>query len=312
MKRYFWWPSLVNDCRVFCARLRICQRNKASTRPYAGKLQQPDVAYQKWDQVSMDFITHLPITASGNDQIMVVVDTLSKLTHFVPCQMSATASDVAMLYVSHIFKLHGWPKVFITDRDSKFTDAFFRAVCAQLGIRQGISTAHHHETAGQTERMNRVLEETLRHYVNDRMDNWDVLLPAAEFAVNNSFQTSIGTTPFHISYGYHPNVPLHVGVSPHQGAHEFLHNIQTTMHTAGRYHAFAQQRLQTDHINALVSSAKQHLHAAQNRQKQYADANRSDLQFEIGDQVMLKTKHLNLAHWPCKSCFPCGLVHSRC
>ena len=114
--RYFWWPSLANDCRVFVQGCVLCQRNKASTRPYAGKLTQPDVAYQKWDQVSMDFITHLPVTKAGNDQIMVVVDTLSKLTHFVPCQMSATAEDVAMMYVSNIFKLHGWPKVFITDR----------------------------------------------------------------------------------------------------------------------------------------------------------------------------------------------------
>ena len=131
------------------------------------------------------------------------------------------------------------PSVFITDRDPKFTDSFFRAVCSQLGIRQGLSTAHHHETAGQTERMNRIFEETLRHFVNDKMDNWDVLLPAAEFAVNNSFQASIGTTPFFLAYGYHPRVPLHVGVSPHPDAHSFLDNVQSTMH-AGRFHAFAQ------------------------------------------------------------------------
>ena len=307
VRRYFWWPSLDNDCRAFVQGCVSCQRNKASTRPYAGLLTQPPVASQKWEQVSMDFITHLPVTASGNDQIMVVVDTLSKLTHFVPCKMSATAKDVAFLYMSNIFKLHGWPKVFITDRDPKFTDAFFRAVCAQLNIRQGISTAHHHETAGQTERVNRILEETLRHFVNDKMDNWDILLPAAEFAVNNSHQASIGTTPFHLSYGYHPNVPLHVGVSPHPDAHAFVNEAHATMHTAGRYHAFAQQRLQADHITALVSDARRRIYAAQHRQKQYADAKRVDLQFAVGDQVMLKTKHLNLAHWPCKKLFPLWL-----
>ena len=239
VRRYYWWPSMDNDCRAFVQGCVLCQRNKASTRPYTGLLTQPPIAHQKWDQVSMDFITHLPVTAAGNGQIMVVVDTLSKLTHFVPCKMTATAADVAMLYVSNIWVHHGWPSTFITDRDSKFTDAFFRAVCSQLGIRQGLSTAHHHETAGQTERMNRVLEETLRHFVNDRMDDWDVLLPAAQFSVNNSYQASIGTTPFFLSYGYHPRVPLHVGVSPHQGAHAFLGNVQSTLHAAGKYHAFA-------------------------------------------------------------------------
>ena len=62
-----------------------------------------------------------------------------------------------------------------------------------------MSTAHHHETVGQAERMNRVLEETLRHFVTDKMDNWDDLLAAAEFAVNNSFNRSIMTTPFHLN-----------------------------------------------------------------------------------------------------------------
>ena len=77
--------------------------------PYAGLLTQPDIAHQKWDQVSMDFITHLPLTAAGHDQIMVVVDTLGKLTHFVPCKMTATAPDVAKLYIDEIWKHHGWP-----------------------------------------------------------------------------------------------------------------------------------------------------------------------------------------------------------
>ena len=95
-----------------------------------------------------------------------------------------------------------------------FTEPMFRAMCTQLGTRQAMGTVKHPETDGQTERMNRVLEETLRHYVNDRMDNWDTLLPTAEFAVNNSYQQSIRTTPFYLNYGYHPNVPLDVGVSP--------------------------------------------------------------------------------------------------
>ena len=97
VRRYFWWPSLDNDCRAYVKGCTQCQRNKASTRPYAGLLHQHEVAAQKWDQVSMDFITHLPRTPRGHDSIMVVVDTLSKLVHFVPCKMTDTAEDIAML-----------------------------------------------------------------------------------------------------------------------------------------------------------------------------------------------------------------------
>ena len=296
-----------NDCRAFVKGCALCQRNKATTRQYAGKLTQHPVASKQWEQVSLDFITHLPETPRGFTQIMVAVDTLTKLAHFVPSKMTDTAGDIASLYVQTIFCHHGWPKVLITDRDPKFTDAFWRGLCLQLGIRQAMSTAHHHETVGQTERMNRVLEEMLRHFINEDQDNWDVLLPCAEFAVNNSYQASIGTTPFYLTYGYHPSTPLDVGVSPLQGVDAFLHGNQVALQAAGRYHAFAQQRLNADRIAAAVAVAKLHLDKARNRQKQYADAHRSHLSFEEGDQVMLQTRYLNLARWPSRKLFPLWL-----
>ena len=304
VRRYFWWASLDNDVRQFVKGCALCQRNKASTREYAGRLQQHDLPTQKWQQVSMDFISGLPVTKNGNSMVMVVVDTLTKMVHFVPCKSATKAEDVAALYVDNVWKHHGWPKTIITDRDGRFLDAFWQSMCQQLGAKQVMSTAHHHETAGQSERMNRVLEETLRHFVNDKMDDWDVLLPAAEFAVNNAYQQSIGDTPFHLNYGYHPAVPLDVGVSPNPDVSDFLSTQQQVMHAAGRYHAFAQQRLNADRITAMVKAATDHLKMARNRQEQYANARRSDLQLEPGQDVMLKTTNLNLTHWPSKKLFP--------
>ena len=284
-----------------------CQRNKANTKRYAGLLQQHDVPAQKWQQVAMDFVTGLPLTRLGHNMIMVVIDTLTKMVHFIPGKMTDGAEEVAQHYFMNVYKLHGWPRAFITDRDGRFLDAFFRAICSQLGTRQIMSTAHHHEHAGQVERMNRVLEETLRHYVSDTMDDWDVKLPAAEFSVNNSYQRSIGTTPFYLNYGYHPAFPMEVGVSPHPDADAFLHGQQSVMQTVGRYHAFAQQRLHADAIALLVKDARTQLFAARNKQKQYADQRRSDLCFRKGDQVMLKTKNLNLLNWPSRKLFPLWL-----
>ena len=295
------------DVRQFVKGCPLCQRNKAGHRRYAGKLQQHDLPTEKWQQISMDFLSGLPKTARGNTMIMVVVDTLTKMAHFVPCAATTKAPDVARLYVEHIFKLHGWPKVIITDRDGRFIDQFWQSMCSQLGAKLNMSTAHHHETAGQAERMNRVLEETLRHFVSDKMNNWDELLPAAEFAVNNSFNRSIMTTPFHLNYGYHPSVPLDVGVSPNSDVSDFLTQHQQLMHSAGTYHAFAQQRLNADAIASLVQTATEFLHSARNRQQQYADMHRSDLAFKPGDQVMLKTKNLNLTGQPSKKLFPLWL-----
>ena len=264
----------------------------------------------------MDFITHLPMTVRKHDMCMVVVDTLSKMAHFIPCNMHDKAEDIARYYMHEVFRLHGWPERLITDRDTKFTDAFFKAFCAQLGIRQGLSSAHHPETDGQTERMNRVLEETLRHWISDKMDNWDELLPAAEFAINNSFQTSVQTTPFHFNYGYHPKVPLHVGVSPHPDVNDFLEQHHNVFLSAGRYFAFAQQRLHADYIAALTEHARLCYVHSRHKQQQYANNKRSLLTFTPGQQCMLKTKNLNLRHWPAKKLFPLWLgpfeIDSQC
>ena len=67
-----------------------------------------------------------------------------------------------------------------------------------------MSTAFHPQTDGQTERMNRTLEEILRAYTTYHQNQWDECLPAAEFAYNNSRQTSTGQIPFELDNGRHP------------------------------------------------------------------------------------------------------------
>jgi len=76
----------------------------------------------------------------------------------------------------------------------------------KLGIKTKLSTAFHPETDGQTERMNQVLEEYLRHYCSWKQDNWEKLLPLAEFAINSASLESTGMSPFEANYGYIPRL----------------------------------------------------------------------------------------------------------
>ena len=70
---------------------------------------------------------------------------------------------------------------------------------ASMGTKLKMSTSFHPQTDGQTERVNRMIQEYLRHYVSAEQDDWDELLPLAEFALNDSYQESIGTTPFYLT-----------------------------------------------------------------------------------------------------------------
>ena len=89
------------------------------------------------------------------------------------------------------------PLFITTDRGPEFTNKFIASLCEIVGTLHCKSTAYHPQSDGQTERMNRILEDMLRHYVNPKQNNWDELLSAAEFAVNKAYQASIQDTPFY-------------------------------------------------------------------------------------------------------------------
>jgi hypothetical protein len=120
---------------------------------------------------------------------------------------TSTTVDIAKLFLERVFCTHGLPMQIVSDRDPRFAGLFWKELLRFMGTKHSLSTAFHSQTDGQTERTNRVLEEMLRHFVNPLQNNWDSLLPVAEFAINNDWQESIGDTPFFLNSGQHPQAP---------------------------------------------------------------------------------------------------------
>src|SRR5512145_1832214 len=156
----------------------------------------------------MDFITELPTTKNKFDSIWVVVDRLTKRCHFVPTQGTVNAEGVARLFIDHIWRHHGMPTSIVSDRDSKFVSKFWTFVFKAMGTSLNMTVAYHAQADGQTERMNRTLEEYLRCFVGPLQDDWDVHLASAEFAINSTVNTSTKMAPFESDLGYIPLNPL--------------------------------------------------------------------------------------------------------
>lgn len=167
----FWWPGLARDVRRFVATCDSCQRVKSSNKAPVGLLQPLPVPGDTWDSVSMDLIVSLPQTADGFTAVAVFVDRLSKMVHLAPCRDDTTAEQFAELFVQHVFKLHGLPSQFVSDRDPRFVGKVWKSLVQRLGITHAMSTAYHPETDGNTERVNRVLEDMLRHFVDPAQSN---------------------------------------------------------------------------------------------------------------------------------------------
>jgi hypothetical protein len=128
----------------------------------------------------MDFITGLP-NSCGFSVIIVVIDRLTKYSHFVAQKTDYTSRSVAEAFMSQIVKLHGVPKSIVSDRDKVFTSSFWKNLFKLQGTSLNMSTAYHPQTDGQSEALNKCLEMYLRCFTFQNPKGWYKLLPLAKY-----------------------------------------------------------------------------------------------------------------------------------
>jgi hypothetical protein len=205
----FWFPKMRLAIEEYVRKCNICRRTKHDRHLPYGKLQALAVPTQPWQSVAMDFVVKLPtsrdpVTQEPYDSILVVTDRFTKFGRFIPYKETWTAEQLARVFVKEVVANHGIPRQLISDRDKLFTSNFWTELMKIIGVKHKLSTAYHPQTDGQTERLNQVLEQYLRCYVNDCQDNWIALLPVAQIAYNQSPTTTTGTSPFYANFGFEP------------------------------------------------------------------------------------------------------------
>jgi len=223
-----------------------------------------------WAHISADFITKLPL-AQGYDSILVVVDQLTKMVHFIPTTEKTSAEGLARLFRDNIWKLHGLPESIILDGGPQFTAGLMRELNQMLGIESKMSTAFHPQTDSQMERVNQELEQYLRMFIDHRQEQWPDWLGMAEFAYNNKVHSSTKTLPFKTNYGQDPRMGFKVRKKgKYKGAEKFIVKIKK-----------------------IQEEAKAALGKVQKEMKKYVDRKRAEVnEYRVEDLVMLSTKDL--------------------
>ena len=266
VKSLFAWPKLKQSVQQFVQQCQICQQAKVEHTKLPGLLQPLPVPAHAWEMVSMDFVEGLP-TSDRYNAILVVIDKFSKYGHFVPIHHPFTAMQIAKVFLDNIYKLHGLPKVIISDRDPVFTSSLWKELFKLTDTQLLMSSSYHPQTDGQTERLNQCLEDFLRCTVHSCPRKWSHWLSVAEFWYNTAYHTALGKSPFQVLYGYSPR---QLGIS------------NPNLSTIPDLEQWMRDR------DLLTKIIQQQLQRAQQRMKALADKHRIERSFEVGDLVYMK------------------------
>ena len=276
LARKYYWPTLRHDVEAYVKGCDVCLASKAVRHKPYGDLQSLPVPTHRWKDLSMDFVTGLPISTDWKgdsyDSILVIVDRLTKMVHYKPVKITIDAPGLAEVIIDVVVCHHGLSDSIVTDRGSLFTSKFWSSLCYFLGIKRRLSTAFHPQTDGQTERQNSTMEAYLRAFVNFEQNDWARLLPMAEFAYNNAKNASTGHTPFELNCGYHLCVSFEEDTDP-----------RSRLKTADELLAELQK---------LMTVCQENLHYAQTLQKRAYDKGVKPKSYAPNDKVWLNSKYI--------------------
>ncbi|MDF1540323.1 MAG: RNase H-like domain-containing protein, partial [Candidatus Thorarchaeota archaeon] len=139
-------------------------------------------------------------SVKGNQYILCCVDRFSKYVVLVPVS-STDAKTTASAIISNVFAYFGVPDLIITDRGPAFKSVVWKEVCNAFHVPFHLTTAYHHQSNGQVERLNRFVLAMLRTLMCSTFKNWDYQLPFIQSVINSTVSTSTQFSPSEIVFG---------------------------------------------------------------------------------------------------------------
>ena len=272
--RQFYWPGQSRDVRTFVENCDRCGSNKAWRTLKYGFLKPLPIPHRVWSEISMDFITGLPIS-EGCSNMIVITDRLSKgvIADGLPDLEVETVAD---WFLKRYYPHHFLPQAIVSDRGAQFVGAFWKRLCDTLRIQRRLSTAFSPETDGSTERANEVIETVLRELVDWLQDDWAKWLQVGISAICSRNAASTGVSPFFMMHGWNPEVfdfearPNDARSSPVSKADNILHKLKSVREMA----------------ETMMASAQEEQEKAANRRRIEAPT------YKVGDMVWLNLENI--------------------
>ncbi|MFN7739640.1 MAG: reverse transcriptase domain-containing protein, partial [Cyanobacteriota bacterium] len=153
IRRYFYWPNMKQSVNDYVTTCDLCQKHKVWTHKRYRNPKLPEIPFEPWSTVSIDFCRTFPTTKTGHYEVCAVTCVLTGEAILTPCQSTITAGGTAKLYVDHVFRFKGVPQKLISDRGPQFIAEFWKNFWKLLGTTTAL-TAPYHPQSNPVERLN--------------------------------------------------------------------------------------------------------------------------------------------------------------
>ena len=184
--------------KKYCEQCESCI--KAKTSPDLVPIKKYPIPLRPFHTVSADLLGPLPITSLGNKFILVIRDYTTRYSTLTALENKE--ADSVIQGFRNMFANYGPSLVCVTDNGTEFVNEKFREFLTFFNTRKVEISPYHPESQGLAERLNRDINKLIRIYSNDLNIEWDIVLPTLQLTINNTFNSSIGDTPFYALYGH--------------------------------------------------------------------------------------------------------------
>lgn len=274
IKESYKWNNMKKDIKKYIKRCPSCQINKTNYKPNKAPMEITSTSQKAFERLAIDIVGPLPITENGNRFILTMQDDLTKYSYAVPVQ-NHEAHTIANELTKFIV-LFGIPTKILSDQGSDFMSKLIKELFKLFKIGHLTSSPYHPQTNGALERSHLTLKEYLKHYINNKQNNWDELIPFAMFAYNTHIHTSTNFSPYELLFGNKAYLPTTLTQEP-----EFNYSYDD-------YVTSLKQKL-----NLTQTQAKENIIKSKLKSKEYYDQKIKTTIYKPNDLVYILNKQVS-------------------
>ncbi len=286
LNKWYYWPQVKQSVERYVRNCHICRRFKASRDKYSELLNFLSISNRSWTNIIMNFVTELSKIKDDFNAILMIMNRLTKMHHYVSCiieEKNITVEETAWLLINHMWKLHELSSIITSNRDSQFVSLVWKTICKILKIKIKLSTAFHSETNDQSEIANQKMKRYLRSYCNYQQDDESDWLSMIEFAFNATTSAFIELFAFIANYEFESRISF--DSSDTNDSQQWLSAKERVL--------TQKAAIITKNIRNIWNFIKKKLAHTQNIQKRYADQKRAfSSEYVIEEQIWLFIKNI--------------------